>query len=125
MKTLAKRFFPAPPEPSETLEKLEAWLLTPRAKRHQINVNVRSLGLPSYITTTENLSATGMRISSNQPLPVGIEIPITLELGQRELVLTGRFAWCLWQRDGGYRAGIEFRNLSHEESETLRYYLKA
>ncbi|MGE0491039.1 MAG: PilZ domain-containing protein [Vulcanimicrobiota bacterium] len=123
MQTITRRFFPAPPEPSETLQKLEAWLLTPRAERHEVSVNVRSLGLPSYITTTENLSATGMRISSSQPLPVGIEIPITLELGQRELVLTGRFAWCVWQHEGGYRAGVEFRNLTHEESETLHYYL--
>ena len=73
-----------------------------------------------FFAQADNLSESGMFVSSNHLYSVGTELVCDVPLQQvrQSLVLRGRVAWVKGQQKPGM--GIEFLDLSHHDSSILR-----
>ena len=90
-------------------------------------LKVSSTQLPSYGGYTEELSPSGLLLSTTEPLPIGKVIDFTLELDlskQRPLRLKGEVKWSAHKSDGTCHSGIRFKDLSPESMRRLAHYIQ-
>ncbi len=98
----------------------------------EIDAEVR-IGEQSIPARTRNVSRGGLAITTDQALPVGVDVTISLALVFDEqamsepLPLEGRIVWCspLAHRYGGaYQLGLMFVGLRHEERSYIDMFLR-
>ncbi len=99
------------------------WSQQLKSPAGELTLKVHSPELPETIRPT-GLTAAGLRLESSVDIPVGAELPLTVEVGSQKVDARGRCTWCVWQTDGGYRAGLEFRDLSPELEGLLRHLMR-
>lgn len=81
------------------------------ARRFPCRTRVLSRALPGYRAMTLDVSSSGIQIEAEGKVPVGIQLQLTLELGEAGpgLSCRARVAWCApSDSQNHYRVGLEF-----------------
>lgn len=73
---------------------------------------------------TEDISETGARILTPEPLPSGARLSLALELGTLRLQLEAEVAWSAEKLDGSAHCGTRFLNLTPAQSYNIRCYVQ-
>ena len=84
---------------------------------HQL---VRNLGLAATI----DLSETGMKIWSTEPLPLAANIHFELALGEKVVHVTGRVIYAREESPDRFLMGIKFLDSTEIDTTLLRGYLE-
>lgn len=97
-------------------------------------LRVSSPDIPNYQGLTRDLSATGVSLVTDGPLPVGAEIPLRLEFSRSpyQLEVRARVRWSQASLMGGrhcrhasHDSGLVFTDLTEVQRQSLDKYLTA
>jgi len=113
-------------EDDKTLESLDIDL----SKMARITkvLRVSSRDLPSYIGLTEELTLSGIRLSTSAPLEIGNELELTIEfdcnkVGTRKV--KAQVEWSAHKGDGTCHSGLRFQDLDSVTFRKLAQYIQA
>lgn len=112
-------------EDDKTLESLDIDLS--KMARLQKVLRVSSRDLPSYMGLTEEVSLSGVRLSTSAPLELGLLMELTIEfdchkIGTRKL--RANVEWSAQKADGSYHSGLRFHDLDSVTFRKLAQYIQ-
>jgi hypothetical protein len=74
--------------------------------------------------TTIDLSETGVRLRTHEPLPIGVVLTFEVQLGGDLVNLNGRVVWGEeLEPDTSYEFGVSFVDVPEKAKESLRLYV--
>lgn len=91
-------------------------------------IRVTSQFFPGFAGTTEDLSLSGMRVTTQGELELATDISLNLELDDPEippLRLQADVAWTGLKIDGNYQSGLRFTYLSPDTQRTIKRYINS
>ena len=81
---------------------------------------------PGYSATTEDISLTGMRVTTTEPMEITHDVLVSVELDDQEVEpfqVYADVAWTGVKHDGAYHSGLRFLGMEHETKLTIRQYI--
>ena len=90
-------------------------------------LKVTSPDLPAYAGLTEEISPSGIRLSTTESLPEGQVLTLTIQFDVPQipnLKTEAVVEWCALKSDNTYHSGIRFRNLSAQNFGKLARYIQ-
>lgn len=90
-------------------------------------LRVTSQAFPQFAGTTEDISISGLRVTTRGSLEQGTEIVVTLELDDHRipsLKMRALVAWSALKPDGSYQSGLRFTALDGETERLIGHYIK-
>lgn len=113
-------------EGDKTLESLDIDLS--KMARVQKVLRVSSRDLPAYMGLTEEISLSGIRLSTSEPLEVGQILELTIEfdcnkVGTRKV--RAKVEWSAHKNDGTCHSGLRFHDLDSVTFRKLAQYIQA
>jgi Tfp pilus assembly protein PilZ len=79
---------------------------------------------------TRDMSRGGLSVLTREPIPVGLEITVTISLVAEEqtmsepLPLRGRIVWCTALEEGRYQVGTTFIGLTGEQRAYVELFMR-
>lgn len=83
---------------------------------------------PKFSATTEDISVSGLRLTTHGGLEREVEIPMTLELDDSRippLTVHAVVAWTGEKADGSFQSGLKFTAMHPETERLIKQYIKS
>lgn len=112
-------------EGDKTLESLDIDLS--KIARVPKVLRVSSRDLPAYMGLTEELSLSGLRISTSEPLPLGQILELTIEFDCQQIgtrKVKAKVEWSAHKGDGTCHSGLRFHDLDSITFRKLAQYIQ-
>lgn len=113
-------------EGDKTLESLDIDLS--KIARVSKVLRVSSRDLPAYMGLTEELSLSGLRLSTSEPLPLGQILELTIEFDCQQIgtrKVKAKVEWSAHKGDGTCHSGLRFHDLDSITFRKLAQYIQA
>ncbi len=87
---------------------------------------VTSSDLPGYAATTEDISLSGVRLTTTAPLERDLDLDLKIELDDPEIppmVLPAIVKWTATRVDQGFHSGLKFTGLTRQQERIIERYI--
>lgn len=87
---------------------------------------VTSSDLPGYAATTEDISLSGVRLTTTAPLEQDLDLDLKIELDDPEIppmVLPAIVKWTATRVDQGFHSGLKFTGLTRQQERIIERYI--
>ena len=109
-----------------TLQKMRIDSRQPRRLAQALRVSSRQI--PKYFALTEDISSSGLRLATEEPLAVGSTLEMSLDLDDptvATLRLRGQVRWTATKGDGSHHSGVRFVDLDRNDGRVLERYIES
>lgn len=90
-------------------------------------IRITSPSFPGFAGMTEDISVSGVRVTTTGPVEVVLDIQVKMELDDPELPPIDCYADVAWtsaKLDGSYHSGLRFQAMTTEQSRAIRRYIE-